>query len=318
MMLILHIWAALGLDAVIGDPRGWPHPVKLIGALAQRLEPVLRRRIASTRTAGCVTAVIVIGGTAFITWISLIAAGWIGAWLHTVVAIFLLYTTFAARDLQRHGMEVLAALRQGELSLARQRVAMIVGRDTADLDQAGVIRAAVESIAENTIDGIIAPLFFAFLGGPVAALAYKAASTLDSTFGYRNERYIQFGWASARIDDVANYLPARVGAVMMAVAAWALGENPWASLKAAWRDSRNHRSPNSGWGEAAMAGALGVQLGGPVWRGGQLDPMPPMGDARHPLTPDHIRRACRLMIGATVAAAGVFSIGRFVLLIVGQ
>jgi adenosylcobinamide-phosphate synthase len=318
MMLILHIWAALGLDALIGDPRSWPHPVKVIGALAQRLEPILRRRIASARTAGCVTAVIVIGGTALITWICLIAAGWIGAWLQTFVAIFLLYTTFAARDLRRHGIEVLAALRQDDLNLARQRVAMIVGRDTAGLDPAGVIRAAVESIAENTIDGIIAPLFFAFLGGPVAAMAYKAASTLDSTFGYRNERYIRFGWASARIDDVANYLPARIGAVMMAMAAWVLGENPWASLKAAWRDSRNHRSPNSGWGEAAMAGALGVQLGGPVWRGGQLDPMPPMGDARHPLTPDHIRRACRLMIGATVVAAVVFSIARFVLLIVGQ
>lgn len=312
MSLIWHIWAALGLDALLGDPRRWPHPVRVIGALALRLEPCLRRHITSARLAGWATALLVTGGTALATWVCLTLAGLVAIRLQTVLSIFFLYTTLALRDMQRHALAVLDALRQDDLELARRKVALIVGRDTAGLDRSGVIRAAVESVAESTIDGVIAPLFFAFLGGPTAAMAYKAVSTLDSTFGYRNARYIHFGWAAARIDDVANYLPARIGAILLALAARVLGENSRAALKAALRDSGRHNSPNAGWGEAAMAGALGVQLGGPVQRGGEPGSMPYMGEAVEPLAPDHIRRAGRLMVGTAGAAVVVFSLVRLI------
>ncbi|RJQ66457.1 MAG: cobalamin biosynthesis protein CobD [Desulfobacteraceae bacterium] len=313
MSLIVCIWIALALDYFIGDPRWLPHPVRLIGVLALRLEAPMRKRFASARTAGLLTALAVIGITALAAWICLVLAARLAPWLGYVATVIMLYTSFAARDLDHHGRSVLAALLQGDLPLARQRVAWIVGRDTARLDEHGVARAAVESVAENTVDGVIAPLFFAFLGGPVAAMTYKAISTLDSTFGYRSERYIQFGWASARIDDAANYLPARVGALLIAIGAWLLKEDPRGSLMAAWRDGSKHSSPNAGLAEASMAGALGIQLGGPVFRNGRLDEMPAFGDPRHALAAEHIARACRLMMASTLAAAGVFSLVRTVL-----
>jgi adenosylcobinamide-phosphate synthase len=277
------------------------------------LEAPMRRRFASARTAGTITALLVIGITALAAWACLAVAGRVAPWLVDVMAVVILYTTFAARDLDRHGRAVLAALKQGDLPLARQWVARMVGRDTARLDEQGVARAAVESVAENTVDGVIAPLFFAFLGGPVAAMAYKAVSTLDSTFGYRNERYIQFGWASARIDDAANYLPARIGALLMALSARVLGEDPVGSLRAAFRDGAKHSSPNAGLAEAAMAGALGVQLGGPVYRNSRLEQIPVFGDPRHALATDHIARACTLMMATTCAGAVAFSLVRAIL-----
>lgn len=313
MTSILHIWIALMLDYFIGDPRWLPHPVKLIGGLALRLEAPMRRCFASARTAGAVAAVTVIGLAALTAAGVLWVAGRISPWLDHLVAVAILYTCFAARDLDRHGRAVQAALAQGDLALARRRVAMIVGRDTDRLDEAGVARAAVESVAENTVDGVIAPLFFAFAGGPAAAMAYKAASTLDSLFGYRNERYLRYGWASARIDDAANYLPARIGVVLMALAAWVLKENSGESLRSSLRDGHRHASPNAGLAEAAVAGALGVQLGGPVHRHGRLEEMPCLGEAVEPLTAGHINRACRLMMGTALAGAMVFTFTRIML-----
>lgn len=316
--LIGQIWIALAIDLLVGDPRWLPHPVRLIGNLALRLEAPMRQRFASAKTAGLVAALTVIGGTAIAAWGCLAVAGRIAPWLAHVVAVAMLYTTFAAKDLERHGKSVSAALARGNLPLARQRVALIVGRDTELLDENGVMRAAVESVAENTVDGVIAPLFFAFLGGPVAAMAYKAASTLDSTFGYRNERYLQFGWTSARIDDGANYLPARVSAWLMALAAWVLKENPRGSVRTAWRDGGKHSSPNAGIAEASMAGALGIQLGGPVYRSGRLEETPTIGEPVSPLATEHIDRACRLMMATTLAGAVAFSLLRAVLEVVSR
>ena len=311
MIFVIYILLALVLDYLIGDPRRLPHPVKLIGWLAIKLEAPMRRRVASPKTAGTLTAAMVVAATALSSWLCLAAAGRVAPWLGHGVAVLMLYTTFAARDLARHARAVMAALTRGDVARARRAVARIVGRDTEPLDADGIVRATVESVAENTIDGVIAPLFFAFLGGPVAAMAYKAVSTLDSTFGYRNERYLQFGWASARLDDAANFIPARLGVGCLALAAWALKEKPLNSLHCTWRDGNRHASPNAGYAEAAMAGALGIRLGGPVFRQGHLDDMPRFGDATEPLATGHIDRACRLMWGTTVAAAVVFSLVRF-------
>jgi adenosylcobinamide-phosphate synthase len=212
-----------------------------------------------------------------------------------IVAILLLYTCLATRSLHDHALAVYRPLTAGDLVEARQRVSWLVGRDTAELDEGEVTRAAVESVAENTVDGCTAPLLFACLAGPLGALAYKAISTLDSTFGYKNERYLQFGWASARLDDLANLLPARLTALLVAPAALLLRLNPGNAWRIFWRDRHNHPSPNGGQIEAAVAGALGVRLGGVNSYFGQPSTRPFMGDPLQPLQSRHILQAIRLM-----------------------
>lgn len=303
MTLEMQILAAIGLDLLLGDPRCLPHPVKSMGRLALALEAPLRRRIANPRLAGTATALMVVGATAGIAALVLTAAYRLHPWAGDALSILLLSTCFAARDLATHAWQVLGALRLGDLVLARQRVGWLVGRDTAPLDQSGVVRAAVESVAENTVDGVTAPLFWAVLFGPVGALAYKAASTLDSTFGYKNDRYLEFGWASARLDDLLNFLPARLTLPLTVAAATLLGLRPEHTWRIARRDWNNHPSPNSGWSEAATAGALGIQLGGPVYRQGQLTDMPLFGDAGAPLESRHIAEAVRLMLLTSLLAA---------------
>ena len=203
-----------------------------------------------------------------------------------MVSILVIYTTIAARDLARHSMAVLRPLAAGDLVEARRRVALIVGRDTARLDEAGVVRAAVESVAESTVDGVTAPLFFAVVAGPVGAMVYRAINTLDSMFGHQDERYREFGWAAARIDDLANYLPARLTAPLVCLAALLLRQRPRLACAILARDGRKHASPNAGLTEAAMAGALGVQLGGVNYYDGQT-----VGQADH-------RRCRRAAVGA--------------------
>ncbi len=204
MRIEYQVIAAMALDAVAGDPRWLPHPVKLIGGMAARLEPVCRNVFSSEYAAGAAAALVTLGVAGATAWLVVWAATAIHPVAGDVVSILLLYTTFAARDLAKHGNSVFAALEADDLPEARRRAAMMVGRDTDSLDEAETARAAVESIAENTADGVTAPLMFAFIGGPAAAVLYKAVSTLDSTFGYRNERYAKFGCVSARLDDVVN------------------------------------------------------------------------------------------------------------------
>ena len=222
------------------------------------------------------------------------------------MSIVLLYTCFAARDLAAHALAVWRALKKDDLGGSRRLASRMVGRDTAELDEKGVARAVVESVAENTVDGVTAPLFFALLGGPVAAIAYKAASTLDSTFGYKNERYLYFGWASARLDDVLAWLPARLTLPVMTVASALLGLRPLAALRCGIRDGRRHASPNSGISEATAAGALGVRLGGPLHRKGTLCATPYIGNGETPLQRKHIGQVTALML---VTAVCFFSAG---------
>ena len=290
-----QILIAILLDQLLGDPRWLPHPVRLMGAACLRGER-LTRAVLPPRMAGICTVAVILGLTGLSVWSLITVATVIHPWLGTAASILLLYTTIAPRDLVRHSTEVHAALRNGDLPEARQRVSMIVGRDTANLDEAGVARAAVESVAESMVDGVTAPLFFALLGGPLAAMLYKAINTMDSMFGYKNERYLDFGWAAARLDDLANFVPARLTSLMIPAAAFPLRLDPKRSLLILLRDRFAHASPNSGHSEAAVAGALGVQLGGPNSYFGTVVEKPAIGDATRPLEAQDILRANRLML----------------------
>jgi adenosylcobinamide-phosphate synthase len=311
MRLEYQIIIAVLLDLVFGDPRWFPHPVRLIGRLITALEGPARRAIPDARAAGAAAALTVILAAVLATAAILEIAQRVHPWLGTAVSVLLIYTTLAARDLARHSLDVYRALANFDLARARRLVAWMVGRDTERLTETEVVRAAVESVAENTVDGIIAPLFFAALGGPVAAMAYKAVNTLDSMIGYRNERYIDFGRTAARIDDGANFLPARLSVPILTAAAAILGFRATAAWRIAWRDGRRNLSPNAGLSEAAVAGALGVRLGGVMERRGRPVNQPELGDPLVPLVRVHILAANRLMFLATVLAAALFAAARW-------
>lgn len=293
-----QILIAILLDQLLGDPRWLPHPVRLIGTACVWGERLARAMLPPFAAGLCAVALI-LGLTGAATWTVIAGAKLIHPWLGSLISILLLYTTIAARDLVRHSAEVYKALRDGNLPEARRRVGLIVGRDTAALDDAGVARAAVESVAESMVDGVTAPLFFAVLGGPMAAMLYKAVNTMDSMFGYKNERYLKFGWGAARLDDLANFIPARLTSLMIPAAAFLLRLDAKGSLFILLRDRLRHASPNSGHTEAAVAGALSVQLGGPNFYFGQMVEKPAIGEATRPITPQDILRANRLMLASS-------------------
>jgi len=305
------VLAAVLLDLLLGDPRWLPHPVVFIGRLIKALEMLLRRRVSDELAGGVLLLALTVGITALSAWLLLQAAFLIHPVVGAALSALLGWTCLAARSLHRESNRVAEALRVGDMDGARRSLSCIVGRDTAGLDEPAIWRAAVETVAENSSDGVIAPLFCLMLGGPVLAIAYKAVNTLDSMVGYKNETYLRFGWASARFDDLANWIPARLTGLLMVAAAPLAG----LSLKGAWwimvRDGRNHASPNSGIPEAAAAGALGVQLGGASSYFGKRVDKPIIGDPLHPLSCAAYRGAVRLMYGAEallVAAWLVFRI----------
>jgi adenosylcobinamide-phosphate synthase len=310
MRLEYQIAIAFGLDLLLGDPRWLPHPVKLIGRFAAALEPPLRRLVPVARVAGILVVLAVLGTTGLATWLVVQAAGRLHPVAGELVSILLLYLCLATRDLIRHSGRVYRALADGDLVEARRRVGMMVGRDTDRLEEAQVVRAAVESVAENLVDGVTAPLFCALLAGPVGAMLYKAVNTLDSTFGYTNERWLEFGWAAARLDDLVNWLPARLTAPLVPAAAALLGLKPGNALRIVVRDRRKHPSPNAGLAEAAVAGALGVQLGGLNYYFGRASERPRLGDPLEPLARRHIGQANRLMLLTSCLALLLFTLLR--------
>lgn len=305
--LDMQLFFAFGLDLLFGDPRWLPHPVKGIGWLAIRTERRCRKAIRWPVLAGVVAWIFVVGLTAGVGFMFVFLARYVHPLLGDLISTLLIYTTIAARDLAGHGRHVYEALDSGDLIAARQRVGMIVGRDTDDLDELDVTRAAVESIAESTLDGITAPLFFAALLGPVGAIVYRAANTLDSLFGHKDERYIAFGYASARSDDIFNYAPARMTVPLVVLAAMLLGMRPLRSLAVWWRDGRKHDSPNAGLCEAAFAGALGAQLGGTNWYDGIPHEGHSIGEPIRPLEKRDILRANRLMLATATLALLAFA-----------
>ena len=258
----LIIFLALLLDLIVGDPRWLPHPVVAIGHLINSLDRNLRRDWLDEQMAGILLLLLVVSCAAGTGWLVLLTltalvplAGWIAA-------IMLSSTCLAARSLHKESACVASALIAGDLPNARRYLSYIVGRDTDQLDEQDIWRAVIETVAENTSDGIIAPLFWLAIGGPIAAISYKAVSTLDSMVGYRNQRYLRMGWASARMDDLLNFIPARLSALLLIISAPLAGCSASGAARVTLRDRLNHPSPNSGHPEAAAAGALGIRLGG--------------------------------------------------------
>lgn len=284
------------MDAILGDPQWMPHPVRIIGKFAARLEQPLRSLFRNAFIAGLILWLIVLLSVGGIAGGILFAACRIHPLAGDILGIFLIYLGIAGRDLFDHGNRVYNALAKNDLLEARRQVGMMVGRDTANLDQAGIVRATVESVAENLVDGVTAPIFFAVLGGPVGIWLYKTVNTLDSMFGHKDRRYILFGWTSAKIDDAVNYIPARLTAPLVSGAALLTGGNARDSLRILWRDGRKHPSPNAGLCEAAFAGALEIQLGGRNYYDGQPESLPILGDDKQALTMRHIRQANLLMV----------------------
>jgi adenosylcobinamide-phosphate synthase len=301
------VLAAYVLDLLLGDPRWLPHPVRLIGLAARALEAVLTRILGRTRFAGLLFTVLIVGCAAWGTWALIRSAAGAQPWLGFAVTTYLLFTSFAARDLDAHATRIAKALEGGDLPAAREKLSLIVGRDTAALDESEVVRGAVESVAESTLDGVIAPLFFAAIGGAPAAIAFKAASTLDSMVGHKTERYLLFGWASARLDDVLNWVPARLAKLIYPVASWVTGLRPGTTWRIAGRDGRNSPSPNAGISEAALAGALGVRLGGTNTYDGVAEVRPPVGDPLRALETADIRRSVLWMYASSILALALFA-----------
>lgn len=296
---------AFMLDALLGEPRWLPHPVRVIGRVIDKSEQWLRRGPSSPARdfwGGCGIALgVVVLTYCGALWLlhALTGLSW---WLGQAISVLLGSLCLARHSLKEHAQAILQPLCRGELEIARTRLARIVSRETVDLPETEIVRGTVESVAENSSDGVIAPLFYLALGGVPLALAYKAVNTLDSMLGYRTGRYEYLGKVAARLDDLANVIPARLTAVALIGAAWSLGpgynaRNAW---RITWRDGHTHASPNSGYPEAAVAGALEVQLGGSSRYFGKLIEKPTLGDAFQPLHPEHITQSLRLLDRASV------------------
>ncbi len=302
----LAVLGGFVLDAVFGDPAWLPHPVVLMGKCISKLEKTLRARFPKTQQgellAGAVLAFCLPVGTFLLTSAVCLLAAKISPWLGLAVQMFWCGQALAAKGLVQESRNVYNELVKPDLPAARKAVSRIVGRDTENLTAEGVTKAAVETVAENASDGVIAPLLYMLLGGAPLALTYKAINTMDSMVGYKNETYLYFGRAAAKLDDVANYIPSRLAALLWAAAAALTGND----AKGAWRiwrrDRRNHASPNSAQTESACAGALGVQLAGPAYYFGEYYPKPTIGDALRPIEPQDILRADRMMYAASILA----------------
>jgi adenosylcobinamide-phosphate synthase len=306
MMTVFELSSAYVIDLILGDPPGCPHPVKLIGRSIHFFEGGLLTDSDSPfrqRLMGGILVCLVVLGAGSLTWVLIQIAEGIHLVLSFMVTVFLAYTTLATRSLYGEVKKVLKSLERGDLISARKEVGFLVSRDTDHLDEKGVCRALIETVAENTSDGIVAPLFYLAIGGPSLAMAYKAINTLDSMVGYKNERYQYFGWASARADDFANFIPARITVLFSILASVILRKKWKGSWKVAWKDGQKNLSPNSGYPEAAVAGALGIQLGGENFYFGKPQKKPLIGEAQKPIGLQEVKESLHLMLVTSFIAA---------------
>ncbi|WP_249366811.1 MULTISPECIES: adenosylcobinamide-phosphate synthase CbiB [Neobacillus] len=307
------LFAAIVLDLLIGDPRWLPHPVVLMGKLITFLEKSWNRGEGRVWKGICLTATVVL----VVFFLSLFLV-FVAYQLHPVVGVFaqiyLISTTIAIKGLSSAAKEVLVPLVNGNIVEARLKLSMIVGRDTESLPESEIVRGTVETVAENTVDGITAPLFWAIIGGAPLAMVYRAINTLDSMVGHKDERFKQFGWASAKFDDLVNWIPARLTALSMWLAAFFIkGSKKRNGWNITWRDARKHPSPNSGWSEAMAAGLIGIRLGGINYYRGRKSVRAQMGDPLRNLVCSDIEKAIRFMHGGWIV---FFLIGVCLLLLV--
>lgn len=290
---------AAAADLIMGDPRWLPHPVRWIGSMIAWLEQQCFRlfRPQQRRFAGVLLVMVTVGvSVAVSVWLLSTVAGA----TRFIAVCYLVSSLLALASLDREAVQVLRALAAGRLDLARRRVSGLVGRDTADLDEPEVLRAVFETVAENMSDGVVAPVFYLMVGGVPGMVAYKCINTLDSMVGYKNERYAEFGWAAARLDDLANYIPARLSAGLVLAVGLLYGVDPRAGWRIVRRDAARQPSPNAGYPEAAVAGVLGVRLGGLNRYGGRAVEKPFLGDPTHALAAAQYATLRRLVFGSAL------------------
>lgn len=309
IVTIAALVAGYLLDLIIGDPHGMWHPICFIGNMISFFEKRLRRGKSNRKDlrAGILLVIFVTGISTAIPLVILLVCYRIWFWLGFMLETYMCYTILATKSLKTESMKVAKALEAEGLEAGRYAVSMIVGRDTKKLTETGVIKAAVETVAENTSDGILAPMFYMVIGGPVLGYFYKAVNTMDSMVGYKNDKYLYFGRAAAKFDDVMNFLPSRISALLMILAAPLVrldGKNAW---KIFHRDRLCHASPNSAQTESVMAGALQVQLAGDAWYFGKKHEKPTIGDPIRPVEIADIARADRLLYAASVLGMVVFN-----------
>jgi adenosylcobinamide-phosphate synthase len=296
------VLTAFALDLCLGDPRWLPHPVRGLGRLITWWESPWRRaaRVLGLRAAGAGFALTIIAAAGVTVWGSVRLA--------PLLAVYWTWTFLAVRDLDLHARAVVGCLEGADLEGARRALAQMVGRDTGNLEEPEILRAVLESVAESLNDGVAAPLFYFALGGPAAMGVYKAVNTLDSMVGHKDDRYREFGWAAARLDDILNAVPARLTAVLIWLAAALLRLDVARSIRAVWRDASRQPSPNAGYPEAALAGALGVRLGGLNFYGGVPSQKPWLADPVRPLARDAFRPARRILYTASAAMAAAVAL----------
>ncbi|MEJ5366030.1 MAG: adenosylcobinamide-phosphate synthase CbiB [Desulfosoma sp.] len=302
------VLAAFALDLVLGDPPHWPHPVRWIGRLIQTTEGVFYKggdTPTGQRLRGVLFWIVNVCAVSGCVAVLLAAANWIHGGFAALCSLWIAYTALATRSLYDESKAVATALESGRIDEARRLLSRIVSRQTEHLDAEGIWKALLETVSENLSDGVMAPLFYLALGGPLGVMVYKAVNTMDSMVGYKNDRYIHFGWWAARMDDLVNWIPARLTALALvaAGAAWGLNwRRGWAVMR---RDARKHKSPNAGFPEAAAAGLLGVQLGGPGVYFGRVVVKPALGDPLRPVDGESFRIMVRLLF--TTSALGALS-----------
>lgn len=303
------------LDLIIGDPYSFPHPVRFIGNLIRFVEMKIRN-IAKTKKqlkiGGFILWIVTVGTTITVTSL-ILNIFMVSKILYMIISSVILYTTLSTKCLADEAKKIYEVLKMGDIEKSRKQLSYIVGRDTTSLNEQEIIRATVETVAENTVDGIIAPMMYGFIGGPVLAMSYKAINTLDSMVGYKNEKYGDLGFASAKIDDIANFIPARITPFFMMIASLPLRFNAKESIHIAIRDRKNHKSPNCAYSEGAVAGALEVQLGGTNMYFGKEVYKPTIGDKHRELEIEDIIRTNKIMYATSFVALIIFSVATYLI-----
>ena len=315
-MNLLSIYTGYALDLIIGDPYSFPHPVRYIGKLISIVEKQIRKITSSDKglkIAGFFLWFIVVGATFGITTLVLQLFKF-NKLAYFIVNTILIYTTLATKCLKDESVKIYKVLKTGDLEKSRIQLSYIVGRDTTNLNEKEIVRATVETVAENTVDGIIAPLFYGFIGGALLAMAYKAVNTLDSTVGYKNDKYYYLGFASAKIDDIANYIPARLGVILLPLGSLFTGFNFKDALKIGIRDRKNHKSPNCAFSEGAVAGALGIQLGGTNVYFGKEVYKPTIGDKTREIEIEDIVRTNKIMYSSSIISIIIFTVAYYLVI----